>query len=380
MSGLTAANFNSLYNNPTGGSFPTNTSQEIGSNDLRQFAEDIKDSFFNLTDSAFTGAKGINSTPFNLTEFRAIPTIGVSERVIVPWLNLYNDGENLSIYQLRNDTVADDGYNYIRPDDYNAISNAKVWHYVNTISRFSQHGVNSSTQLKALKTNGMLVGKVITYRDTSASNVLRVYELVAGTDAESLPSVVRPTDYATTTNEKVWKLAVITGGVSGLGSTDNAIIRADGTGGSTPQGSTVIVSDTGDITLGTGSSGTTRTVSADGSGSNIDIKISSKGTGKASLIPAGDPALGLEFDGNGSASFFGATQSGSQVINIGLRNTAPGSVTNQIAIYAEDTSDSTTTLAIRTEQAIEAIGTFTPSHKLKIKINGTEYWIQLDLV
>jgi hypothetical protein len=214
MSGLTAANFNSLYNNPTGGSFPTNTSQEIGSNDLRQFAEDIKDSFFNLTDSAFTGAKGINSTPFNLTEFRAIPTIGVSERVIVPWLNLYNDGENLSIYQLRNDTVADDGYNYIRPDDYNAISNAKVWHYVNTISRFSQHGVNSSTQLKALKTNGMLVGKVITYRDTSASNVLRVYELVAGTDAESLPSVVRPTDYATTTNEKVWKLAVLDSGSS----------------------------------------------------------------------------------------------------------------------------------------------------------------------
>ena len=32
------------------------------------------------------------------------------------------------------------------------------------------------------------------------------YELVAGTDAESLPDVVRPDDYATTTNERVWLL------------------------------------------------------------------------------------------------------------------------------------------------------------------------------
>jgi hypothetical protein len=38
------------------------------------------------------------------------------------------------------------------------------------------------------------------------------------------------------------------GGVSGLGSTDNALLRADGTGGATAQGSAVIVDDSGNIT------------------------------------------------------------------------------------------------------------------------------------
>jgi len=53
-----------------------------------------------------------------------------------------------------------------------------------------------------------------------------------------------------------------------------------------------------------------------------------------------------------------------------------------VQIFADDSSDgaANATLAIRTEQAVEAIGTFTGSHKLKIYINGTEYWIELDAV
>lgn len=47
------------------------------------------------------------------------------------------------------------------------------------------------------------------------STVLSFYELVTGTDAESSPSVIRPDDYATTTNERVWKLR----GVSSLSDT-----------------------------------------------------------------------------------------------------------------------------------------------------------------
>ena len=38
------------------------------------------------------------------------------------------------------------------------------------------------------------------------SSVLSFYELVTGTDTESSPDVIRPDDYATTTNERVWKL------------------------------------------------------------------------------------------------------------------------------------------------------------------------------
>lgn len=59
----------------------------------------------------------------------------------------------------------------------------------------------------------------------------------------------------------------------------------------------------------------------------------------------------------------------------------PGASVNAIRVGSIDTvAEATATLALRTEQVVEAIGTFTPSNKLKININGTEYWIQLDAV
>ena len=59
-----------------------------------------------------------------------------------------------------------------------------------------------------------------------------------------------------------------------------------------------------------------------------------------------------------------------------------GALANTIAIKSKDSSDGSAnaTLSMWTEQAVEAIGTFTPSHKHKIWINGVEYWIQLDAV
>lgn len=65
--------------------------------------------------------------------------------------------------------------------------------------------------------------------------------------------------------------------------------------------------------------------------------------------------------------------------NVATESTA---ITNGIVVYAKDSSDgaANSTLAIYTEQSVEAIGTYTPSHKLKVWINGTEYWIELDAV
>jgi len=61
--------------------------------------------------------------------------------------------------------------------------------------------------------------------------------------------------------------------------------------------------------------------------------------------------------------------------------TAPAAHTdNQIYIYSADSSDATATLALYLEQAVEVIGTFAASHKIKIIINGAAYWIQLDAV
>ena len=65
---------------------------------------------------------------------------------------------------------------------------------------------------------------------------------------------------------------------------------------------------------------------------------------------------------------------------LGLKNgTAPGAhVDNAIQIYSVDTDDNTATLGLYLEQAIEAIGTFSPDYKVKIVINGTPYWVQLE--
>ena len=53
---------------------------------------------------------------------------------------------------------------------------------------------------------------------------------------------------------------------------------------------------------------------------------------------------------------------------------------NSIQIFSTDTGDATATLGLLLEQQIEAIGTFTASHKIKVNINGANYWLQLDAV
>lgn len=80
------------------------------------------------------------------------------------------------------------------------------------------------------------------------------------------------------------------------------------------------------------------------------------------------------------ASSTGTNAQRALAIAIGTEPTT--SPAGQIAFYAKDSSDGTTnaTLGLRTEQSVETIGTFTASHKLKIWINGTEYWVQLDAV
>ena len=66
---------------------------------------------------------------------------------------------------------------------------------------------------------------------------------------------------------------------------------------------------------------------------------------------------------------------------VGITNTGTaGTPTDSIEVLGKDSSDSKTTLHLNMEQVVEDIGTFTPSHKVKIYINGTEYWLQLDAV
>jgi len=68
------------------------------------------------------------------------------------------------------------------------------------------------------------------------------------------------------------------------------------------------------------------------------------------------------------------------VLNIANGTVPAAFVANQIQIFSVDSSDLTATLGLFLEQVVEAIGTFTATDKIKIKINGVEYWIQLDAV
>jgi hypothetical protein len=61
---------------------------------------------------------------------------------------------------------------------------------------------------------------------------------------------------------------------------------------------------------------------------------------------------------------------------------APGDQTESTVVIGQKDSSvgSTATLDIETEEDVVVVGTFTPSHKLAVWINGTEYHIQLDAV
>lgn len=72
----------------------------------------------------------------------------------------------------------------------------------------------TSADLDNVITTTRTVGEVVAFVDSDTSNQLRFYQLTSGTDAESAPNVIRPDDYATSTNEKVWKLRTA-GGVGG---------------------------------------------------------------------------------------------------------------------------------------------------------------------
>jgi hypothetical protein len=91
----------------------------------------------------------------------------------------------------------------------------------------------------------------------------------------------------------------------------------------------------------------------------------------------------LIIDGSGNVGFGNTITFGANADRVfAMENgTAPSAhVDNEIQIFSIDSSDATATLGLFLEQAVEAIGTFTPSHKIKVKINGTEYWLQLDSV
>lgn len=114
------------------------------------------------------------------------------------------------------------------------------------------------------------------------------FEISAGSLVSTFAGAVYDRDYSAnyTSRSLVDKAYVLSvaGGVTGTGSVDNAVLRADGTGGATLQSSPLIVSDDCQIELGTSSTGNViRQISAVGSQANIIILIEAKGSGYIDL-------------------------------------------------------------------------------------------------
>ena len=95
----------------------------------------------------------------------------------------------------------------------------------------------TAADLDAIATVGVTVGKAVMFKDADTSNLIRLYQLIASTDAESAPTTIRPDDFNSSTNAKVWRnfpldVAVIAEPVNGLSSSiANEVVLFNGTDG-----------------------------------------------------------------------------------------------------------------------------------------------------
>ena len=103
----------------------------------------------------------------------------------------------------------------------NVAANTSARHNRNE-DQFTLPAISTETQLRAIVTPSLSLGSHISYRG-SVSGELFVYVLETGTDIDNSPEVIRPDDYAATTNERVWRRALVGTVAGGLQSADNGL-------------------------------------------------------------------------------------------------------------------------------------------------------------
>jgi hypothetical protein len=202
------------------------------------------------------------------------------------------------------------------------------------------------------------------------------------------------------------------GGAGAPGGAANEVQK--NSGAATFTGTKVFSAANGDLTLGDGTVAGDRNISSASSTANADLIISAVGTGdvyfgskvggtwirassdggQQALVSSDDfliqPSAGFHMTFGGAATVnyaFGGTPgawgTSQGVLAINNRNADPSAaIANFTMIYAKDSSDgaANSTLALYTEQAVEASAVFTQTHRLQIWINGVEYYLPLDTV
>lgn len=138
------------------------------------------------------------------------------------------------------------------------------------------------------------------------------------------------------TSNIVWVIFGSAGINGSTGSTDNAILRADGTGGNALQNSPAIVDDTGSLTLGLSSlSGSGRNFQVDGSATDVGLSIFTKGAGTLIAFTGGGfaaRATSIALSGSNNVAQFAYAGSGltNQTARIGITNITGGTPANNI--------------------------------------------------
>ena len=127
-----------------------------------------------------------------------------------PWSSSLNE----ITYTVLNDIIAGDEATPAdaeSPDEYPLKTEVII--YYKTVSSLTG---GTAADLDYVPTVALDVDTIVGFYDNDpATDVVRLYQLVAGTDAESSPDVIRPDDYDASTNAKIWRLLRVASDLSG---------------------------------------------------------------------------------------------------------------------------------------------------------------------
>ena len=156
----------------------------------------------------------------------------------------------------------------------------------------------------------------------------------ARTAADAQMTLVSGTNIKTINSTSLLGSGDITVGLSGTGSVDNAVLRADGTGGATLQTSAFVIAD--NATASPNNTVNHASISATGGTTNVSVSIVPKGTGAFTLQVPDGTATGGNVRGTNAIDLQTSRNAAAQV----------ASGTSSVAIGSRNTSSSTETTAV----------------------------------
>jgi len=148
--------------------FADNTSRLITEGFMREFSGDIKDSFLNTTDQNYDGVQGTKPGINTIANLKTIATVGLSTGITVHFRDTGNS-DAFRMYELVSGTDVEHTPDIVRPSDYNATTNQKVWKIAVAGGDFLYTGASPAT----VTLNGITAGD-----DLSTLTIVQIIEKI----------------------------------------------------------------------------------------------------------------------------------------------------------------------------------------------------------